>query len=101
MLALAFGLTNLKEKLKADESLEAKSDDINKIINSLSIGISITKDVFDHNSLSISTQGLIKKEDVICFNDAINEMIKTASNNLEPHDTCRIMDSLYDKKVFL
>ena len=101
MLAFALGLTNQKEKLKADESLESKSDDINKIINSLSIGISITKDVFYHKPFSISTQSLVKKEDVIYFNDAINEMIKTASSNLESHNTRRLIDNPFDKKVFL
>lgn len=101
LLVFALGLTNQKEKLQTDELLESSSDDIKKIINSLSIGISITKDVFDDNPFSITTQGLIKKDDVVCFNDAINEMIKFASKNIEPHNSCHLVDSQYDNKVFL
>jgi hypothetical protein len=101
LLVIALYLTNSKEKLVADESLRLKSDDITKVINSLSTAISITNDVFNHNQLAIATQGLIKKEDVICSNERINEMIELASQNSEPLITCPTGFSLYDKKIFL
>jgi tetratricopeptide (TPR) repeat protein len=44
-LVFAFNLTKYKFKLLAEESLQNKCDDNSKIINTLSHGISITKDV--------------------------------------------------------
>jgi hypothetical protein len=49
LLMLALGYANQEAKLEEDRKLHQKCDDVTKIINSLSTGITITKDIYGSN----------------------------------------------------
>lgn len=44
---------------------------------------------------------MIKKDDVICLNDVVMEIIEIASENLEPKNPSNLVNTMYDKKIFL
>lgn len=82
LLMLALGYANQEAKLEEDKKLYQKYDDVKKIINSLSTGITITKDIYDLN-LNSNSQTKRQKPEIIFRNDFFTEFMTKATSSVE------------------